>query len=128
VVTENLVVTTKNTTMEHLLDKGYMNATVIVAQEKDTSLVNSVILYINVSKGPKVRIREVDFHGNANMKSGKLRRAMKETKRKRWHAIFNTHTLMESEYEKDKGKVIEKYLSKGFRDAKITKDSIYKIE
>lgn len=128
VVTENLVVTTKNTTLEHLLDKGYMNATVVVAQEKDTTLVNSVILYINANKGPKVRIREVDFYGNANLKSGKLRRAMKETRRKRWHAIFNTHTLLESEYEKDKVKVIEKYLSKGYRDAKIAKDSVYKIE
>jgi len=128
VVTENLVVTTKNMTMEHLLDKGYMNATVIVAQEKDTTLVNSVILYINAIKGPKVRIREVEFYGNSNISSGKLRRAMKETKRKRWHAIFNTHTLLESKYEEDKVKVIEKYLAKGYRDATITKDSIYKIE
>lgn len=128
VVTENLVVTTKNTTLEHMIDKGYMNATVIVAQEKDTSLINSVILYINANKGPKVRIKEVDFAGNANISSGKLRRAMKETKRQRWHAIFNTHTLLESEYEKDKAKVIEKYLTKGYRDAKITKDTIYKIE
>ena len=53
---------------------------------------------------------------------------MKETRRKRWHAIFNTHTLMESKYEEDKVKVIQKYLSKGYRDAKMTKDSIYKIE
>lgn len=128
VVTENLVVTTKNMTLEHLLDKGYLNATVVVAQEKDTSLLNSVILYIHATKGPKVKIKEVDFHGNANLKSGKLRRAMKETKRKRWHAIFNTHTLVESEYEKDKVSVIEKYLAKGYRDAKITKDTIYRIE
>jgi outer membrane protein insertion porin family len=128
VVTENLVVTTKNLTMEHLLDKGFMNATVVVIQEKDTVAANSVILHINVNKGPKVRIREVDFHGNNNIKSGKLRRAMKETRRKRWHAIFNTHTLMESKYEEDKVKVIEKYLAKGYRDAKITRDSIYKIE
>ena len=127
VVTENLVVSTKNTTMEHLLDKGYMNATVVVVQEKDTALANSVILYIKANKGPKVRIREVEFHGNANIKSGKLRRAMKETRRKRWHAIFNTHTLMESKYEEDKLKVIDKYLAKGFRDAKITKDTIYRM-
>lgn len=128
VVTENLVVTTKNTTLEHLLDKGYMNATVVVAQEKDTGLANSVILYINANKGPKVRVKEVDFYGNLNIKSGKLRRAMKETRRARWHAIFNTHTLHEAKYEEDKVKVIEKYLAKGYRDAKITKDSIYKIE
>jgi len=128
VVTENLVVTTKNTTLEHLLDKGYMNGTVNVVQEKDSALANSVILYITANKGPKVKIREVDFFGNDNMKSGKLRRAMKETRRKRWHAIFNTHTLLESEYEADKIKVIDKYLAKGYRDAKITKDTIYKIE
>lgn len=125
VVTENLVVTTKNLTLEHLVDKGYMNATVIVAQEKDSALLNSVILYISVNKGKKVRIREVEFHGNTQMKSGKLRRAMKDTKRKRWHAIFNSHTLLESKYEEDKQKVIEKYLSKGFRDVKIVKDSVY---
>ena len=128
VVTENLIVTTKNATLEHLIDKGYKNATVTVTQQKDSALVNSVILYIDAHKGPKIRIREVNFHGNANLKSGKLRRAMKDTRRKRWHAIFNTHTLLESKYEEDKKKVIEKYLSKGFRDAKIVKDSIYKIK
>ncbi len=128
VVTENLIVTTKNATLEHLIDKGYKNATVTVTQQKDSALVNSVILYIDAHKGPKIRIREVNFHGNANLKSGKLRRAMKDTRRKRWHAIFNTHTLLESKYEEDKKKVIEKYLSKGYRDAKIVKDSIYKIK
>ncbi len=127
VVTENLLVTTKQLTLEHLIDKGYMNATVVVAQQKDTALLNSVILFINVNKGPKVRIKEVDFHGNTSITSGKLRRTMKETKRKRWHAIFNTHTLLESKYEEDKKKVIEKYNAKGYRDAKIVKDTIYKI-
>src|SRR5207302_507902 len=107
-------------------DKGYMNATVTVAQQKDTALANSVILFINVNKGPKVKIGEVDFHGNQNLSSGKLRRVMKDTKRKRWYAIFNSHTILESKYEEDKHKVIEKYLSKGFRDAKITKDTIRK--
>ncbi|MBI4931930.1 MAG: outer membrane protein assembly factor BamA [Bacteroidetes bacterium] len=127
VVTENLVVTTKQITLDHLVDKGYMNATVVVAQEKDSALANSVILYIKVNKGQKVRIREVEFHGNTSIKSGKLRRAMKETRRKRWYAIFNSHTLLESKYEEDKKKVIEKYLGKGYRDATITKDTIYKI-
>jgi outer membrane protein insertion porin family len=127
VVTENLLVNTKQMTLEHLIDKGYMNATVVVAQKKDSVLANSVVLYINVTKGPKVRIKEVDFHGNTSLSSGKLRRTMKETRRKRWHAIFNTHTLLESKYIEDKQKVIDKYNSKGFRDAKILKDSIYKI-
>ncbi|HEY4797524.1 MAG TPA: outer membrane protein assembly factor BamA [Bacteroidia bacterium] len=127
VVTENLIVSTKNRTHEHLIDKGYMNSTVTVTQEKDSSLSNSVILSIVVHKGAKVKIQDVNFHGNTSIKSGVLRRTMKETRRKRWYAIFNSHTLLESKYEEDKKKIIEKYQSKGFRDVKITKDTIYKV-
>ena len=127
VVTDNVVVSTKNLALEHLHDKGFMNAKVIVIQQKDTALANSVILYINVNKGPKVKIGEVNFYGNKNLSSGQLRRSMKETKRKRWYTIFNSHTLLESKYEEDKTKVVDKYLSKGYRDAKVLKDSIYKI-
>jgi len=127
VVTENLIVTAKTLTLEHFIDKGFLNAKVVVAQEKDTSLLNSIILYISVSKGSKVRIKEIEFHGNNSIKTGKLRRAMKETKRKKWYAIFTSGTYLESEFEKDKEKVIEKYLAKGFRDAKIAKDTLYRV-
>lgn len=127
IVNENLIITTKNITLEYMKDRGYMNADVNVVQQKDSSLLNSVVLFININKGRKMKIREINFYGNANMKSGKLRRAMKETKRKRWYSIFNTHTLVETEFEKDKQKVVEKYLSKGFRDARVVKDSVYKI-
>ncbi len=128
VVTENLIMSTKTTTLDHLVDKGYRNASVTILQTQDSLLANSVILYINVTKGQKVKIKEVEFHGNKNISSDKLRHIMKETKRKRWYAIFNSHTLSESEFDKDKEKVIEKYKSKGFRDAKITKDTIRGFE
>ncbi|MFH1004425.1 MAG: outer membrane protein assembly factor BamA [Bacteroidota bacterium] len=128
VVTENLIVTTKHIVMEHLIDKGYMNATVVVVQEKDSILPNSVNMYIKVRKGPKVRIKEIKFTGNIAFKESKLRRTMKETKRKIWYNVFNSGILIESEYKKDKNKIIEKYETKGFRDAHILKDSIYNID
>ncbi|MBI3503146.1 MAG: outer membrane protein assembly factor BamA [Bacteroidetes bacterium] len=127
VVTQNVLVNTKNRTLEHFRDKGYKNCTVIVSQEKDKELANSVVLYISVNKGSKVKIGDVNFFGNENVSSGTLRRAMKDTKQKRWYAIFNSHTLLETKYEDDKQKVIDKYLSKGFRDAKITSDTIYPV-
>jgi len=43
VVTENLIVTAKTLTLEHFIDKGFLNAKVVVAQEKDTSLLNSLM-------------------------------------------------------------------------------------
>lgn len=124
VVTENLLVTTQNTTLEFLKDKGYVNAVTEVLRKPDSTLANSVILFIHVNKGPKIKIGEVEFSGNTAMSDGKLRKVMKETKRKRWYAIFNTHTFLESKYEEDKEKVIEKYLSKGFRDVKILRDTL----
>ncbi len=127
VVTDNLVVNIKNTALDHFTDKGYMNTKVVIAQQKDSAMLNSVILYINVSKGRKIKIKEVNFHGNNNLASSKLRRTMKDTKRKRWYTIFNSHTLLESKYDEDKKKIIAAYNTKGYRDIAIIKDTVYTI-
>ncbi len=53
---------------------------------------------------------------------------MKETKRRKdgLHHIFNGPKLITDDYADDKQKIIEKYNSKGYRDARIVKDTIYK--
>ncbi len=127
VVTDNLMVNSKNEVLDHFIKKGYLNTKVTVTQKKDSTLVNSIILFIAIDKGSKVRIRKIDFHGNTALKDKKLRRAMKDTKQKKWYSIFTSAEFIESDFEKDKEKVVEKYQSYGYRDAKIVKDSIYKI-
>ena len=52
---------------------------------------------------------------------------MKETKRKSLWTIFKSSKLNREDYANDKKKIIEKYNSKGYRDARILKDSIYKV-
>ena len=52
---------------------------------------------------------------------------MKDTKRKLWWNVFNSGKLIEDDYEKDKQKILDKYKDKGLRDARIVKDSIYRI-
>ena len=42
--------------------------------------------------------------------------------------IFKASKYLESNYKDDKQKLIEKYNSKGFRDAIIVRDSVYKID
>ena len=42
--------------------------------------------------------------------------------------IFKSSRFKESDYKDDKQKIIDKYNSKGYRDAIIVRDSVYKIE
>lgn len=127
VFTDYLSGSIESTVKEHFIDKGYANVKVDLKQQKDTSLVNSTIVIINIKKGKKVRIKELEFEGNTQISDQRLRRAMKDTKPKKWYNPFNSAKFLEDNFEKDKTKMIQKYASKGYRDAHIVKDTVYKI-
>ncbi|HIA13222.1 MAG TPA: outer membrane protein assembly factor BamA [Flavobacteriales bacterium] len=124
VVTENLIMTTKNKVEYFFLDKKFLNAEVTITQEKDTTLKNSVVLKITVDKKKKVKINEIILHGNNEFKKGKVKRQLKDTKQKSWNFLTSSK-FIESSYEADKQKLITKYNEKGFRDARIVKDTVY---
>ncbi|MGB0176946.1 MAG: outer membrane protein assembly factor BamA, partial [Owenweeksia sp.] len=128
IVTENLVVNTENIAREYFVEKGYLNAEVEVVKRIDTTTNNAVILGVIIDRGEKVKIREIEFAGNENLSDRKLRKAMKETKRKRIWNIFKSSKFIREEYEDDKRKIIEKYNQNGYRDARIVDDTIYKIK
>ena len=124
IVTDNLVVSSQNIIKEHFVDKGFYDMVVNVAQKKDTTLLNSVIVYFNIKKNKKIKIKEIYFTGNTQIKEGKLHRLMKETKEKHWYNVFKGSKYLEENYEADKISIIDKYNEKGFRDAKIKSDTI----
>ncbi len=139
-VTENTILYSEKKIKDYFVDKGFRNVSVSLKQENDTSLVNSVILTFDIKKGNRVKIDEINFIGNNNVgkdkkfydfyliqeKRGnwKLRRAMKETKRKTWYNVFKPSKLLPEKYETDKKNIIEKYNELGYRDARINSDSI----
>lgn len=127
VLTDALIASTSVTVKEFFIKKGYLDVTVDTKKEKDEKLQNSVILTITVNKGAKIKIKDINFTGADAMKHSKLRRTLKETKRKRWWNPFNDGKLDEENYEKDKKAIIAKYNEKGYRDAKIVKDTIYRV-
>jgi outer membrane protein insertion porin family len=125
IVTDYLVENAKGQIREYYTDKGYYHAKVDVTSKPDTtSKAKGVILTIQINKGKKVRIQEVVFHGNKVVKSRKLRRKMKETKSYKWY-FFRGGKFLEDNYEGDKPKLTEKYLTLGYRDARIAKDTFY---
>ncbi|HVA98247.1 MAG TPA: POTRA domain-containing protein, partial [Bacteroidia bacterium] len=86
-----------------------------------------VILYINVDKGQKIKIKNIVFYGNKALSARKLRHAMKDTKQKRWYNVFNSSKYLVDNLKKDEGNIIDAYNAIGYRDAKIVKDSVYKV-
>lgn len=128
IVTENLIVNTRNAARDFFVRDGYLNATVEVVKKPDTTRSNSVILDIIVDRGERVKIKNINFIGNEQIKDKKLRGAMDETVRSRPWTVFKSSKLIEKDFKTDKSLIIEKYNAEGFRDARIIKDSIYAVE
>ena len=140
-VNDNLIMTSKKQIKDYFIGKGFRNAEVNVEQIEDTTLANNTVLLFNVDKNQRIKIKEIYFDGNTTpsnpkwyqvfksdkvMSDGKLRRKMKDTKRKTWWNIFKSSKYIPKDFEKDKLAIIAKYNELGFRDAKITYDSISK--
>ena len=127
-VTDNQVNTAKKAIKNIFLEKGFLNTEVNIIQRDDTTQTNSVILDINVNKKEKVKIGEIVFHGNKNLKSGMLEGSMKKTKAKKLRNFFSSKKFLSEKYTEDKLNLVKKYNEKGYRDATILKDSITKLE
>lgn len=125
VLTDDIIVSVHNIIKKFYVDKGYPNIKVEIEQQKDTTMPNHVILIIDIKKGQRIKIKQILFEGNEALSSGKLRRTMKKTKTNQWYTLFTISKFKPKLYEEDKQKIIEKYYEKGFRDARILKDTVY---
>ena len=126
-VTEHVITNTKNIIEGHFYEKGYYNVDVRITQVTDTMMQNVVKLIINVDKGHKVKIREIVPEGNVQFADKKVRKALKNTKKKRWYGMFKPSKFVRTKFEEDKVTLIKKFNKYGYRDAQILGDSVYRI-
>lgn len=63
-------------------EKGYINNAVSFTMKDDTAATNSVMLFVDIQKGEKVKIASIRFEGNKVLSDARLRSLMKETKQK----------------------------------------------
>lgn len=82
IVTPNLLVSTKDKIRHFYVDKGYYNVEVDIIQKEDTLYPNHQVMGITVDKKNKVKIDNINFHGNTQFSEGKLEHALGETKEK----------------------------------------------
>ncbi|GAA3556485.1 BamA/OMP85 family outer membrane protein [Snuella lapsa] len=125
-VTENLRTTTKNFLETKYKKQGFLNTkvhinTIDVKDSIETSRVNMVL---NIDKGEKVKIKDITFEGNSVLSDKKLRKSMKSTKKINRLRLLKRSKFIDSAYQADLSKVIEKYKENGYRDARIVSDSL----
>lgn len=126
-VTDNTLSKSKGIIKNFFINKGFYNVEVDIDQQIDTSLINHVTLSFVVKKNGRVKIKTIDFEGNTVFTDKKLRRAMKDTKKKRWWGLFKPSKYIQSIYKEDHKNIIAKYNEKGYRDARITTDTVFPV-
>ena len=129
-VNDAVVANTRTVIRKYFVEKGFLRTTVDIIQRADTARTapeNSDLLIIKVEKGPKVKIKEVEFEGNESVSDRRLRRAMKKTRRKRWYNLFGGSKFISNEFKADKNAVLDVYNEKGYRNAAIVKDTVYDV-
>ncbi|WP_407704196.1 BamA/OMP85 family outer membrane protein [Winogradskyella immobilis] len=126
-VTENLITTSKNYIANKYKDKGFLNTKVniVTAEVKNDSVEKQrVNMLVSVDKGQKVKIKNIVFEGNDQLSDKKLRKALKNTKRKNPIRVLKRSKYVEESYKEDLISLIDTYKENGFRDARVISDSI----
>lgn len=124
-ITENLVFNTRNKISGYFREKGFYSVDVDITRVQDTLINNSEIFLIDIKKGKKVRIKEINIEGVTAVKMWKLRAAMKDTKKSAFWRVFKRSKFSVSAYERDKAAMLDKLKGAGLRDAAIVRDSVY---
>lgn len=128
VITEAMVKNMQNIIRKHFVDKGFLNTTVGVQQVDDTLRANTAQLVFNVEKNKKVKIEEIKLIGLTQVPEWRVLAKMKGTKQRAPLRIFTPSKFREKKYKEDKEKVVEFLNKNGFRNAQISKDSVYRTE
>ncbi len=123
-LSESFLTNTKNYIENELKKDGFLNSEVNIVSTPDTIGSNQLNLNINVEKGERIKIKNINFSGNEIFSSSKLRSKLKKTKKKFPLRFWKKSKLTEEEYETDKESLISFYKEKGFRDARIEFDTI----
>lgn len=127
IVNDNLINNTKHVVKEYFTEKGFLNTNVSITQITDTAEVSNVILEINIDKGEKIKISEINFEGVTKFKIKKLKRQLKDTKEKNFFRIFKTSKFLDKAFETDLKSIVALYNEKGYRDARIVKKEIVNV-
>ncbi len=123
-VTEGFISNTKNYLINKYSKQGYLNTKVNIVTTADSVQANTVKMLVNIDLDEKIKVKNIDFQGNEKLSDKKLRKAMKNTKRKAPLRFWKKSKYIKEDYDEDLTAVLDKYKARGYRDARILSDSL----
>ena len=125
-VTENLITTTTNYLENKYKKKGFLNAKVNITTEEvvDSTNKNKVKMSLDINKGNKIKIKEIEFDGTENLNAKILQKSMKNTKKSKIYRFWKRSKYISDDFKEDLVSIVDKYKENGYRDARILSDTI----
>ena len=123
-LSESFLTNTKNYITNKYKKEGFLDTKVNLNTIKDTVGANSYKMVVNIDKGQRIKIKEIDFNGNEVFKESKLRSKLKNTKIKNPVRFWKRSKYINNDFNDDLNGLIEFYKENGFRDARIIKDTL----
>ncbi len=134
-ITPNMIDRAKILAKKYFDDKGYQNAEIEIVQRDDVTGKNQVILDVNIDKKAKMKVRQIIFEGNEQLKDNKIKGSIfkkgafgKVNEAGKFNNIFKAKKFTPERYDEAKKALIEKYNELGFRDATILEDSVWTVD
>lgn len=126
IINENTYNSTTAIIDKYLAEKGYFFTKIDYKTKPDPNMENGVVLQVFVERGRKVKVQKINFTGNKEFKAAQLRKYLKKTKQRAFYKIFGPGKYSQEKFKEDKEKLIAKMQDKGYRDAVILRDSVYR--
>ena len=130
-ITNNLLNTTSNYITKKYQKDGFLNTDVEITTKPildSTGVELSQDMTIKIDKGSRVKVSEISFQGNEHFPKAKLLAAMKKTKRKNLFRFWKRSKYTAEGFKEDKESILKKYKANGYRDARITSDSLIIVD
>lgn len=127
-LSESFLTNTKNYIVNKYKKEGFLDTKVTLNTLKDTVGSNSYKMVVNVDKGDRIKIKNIDFQGIEVFKEGKLRSKLKNTKVKNPARFWKRSKFIDTDYKDDLSDLIDFYKEEGYRDARILKDTLIRNE
>lgn len=128
-LTPNIIAQAKKIIENYYAKKGFKDASVKITQQPDLSKENYAILDVKVDRNNRVKVHQIHVEGNQVLSDKKVKRTFKKTNENNdILKLFSQKKFVESDFQDDLNRLIQKYNELGYRDARITYDSVAKYD
>ena len=123
-LSESFLTNTKNYITNKFRKEGFLNTKVTLNTVPDSTDVNLYNMVVRVDRGNRVKIKDIVFNGNEVFKDKKLASKLKNTKKRAFYRFWKSSKYIADEFEEDKDGLLDFFKEKGYRDARIIRDTV----